>query len=386
MIQLGPVLKRGENARGLATKAIHEGNSEGIDIIPPIYQTAIFKHPFGAQIRGRELKYSREDNPTVNLLEKRMAALEGGEDCLAFSSGMAAISTLVMGTLSKGDTILTSKEIYGATLILFRSLEKFGIKVEAVLNESVQDHIRRGTKMVFVETITNPVLKVSDIPSLIKTCKEEGAIMVVDNTFATPVNFRPLEFGADYVVESATKYLGGHNDVIAGILAGSGLDQIWEWRRNLGGSLDPFAAYLVLRGLKTLKLRVQEHNRRAQEVAEYLEGHRKVKRVHYPGLRSSRYFEVASRFMKGFGGVVAFEVEGGEKAQKLLRSFRLIKTAPSLGGAETLITHPASSSHKNISPAERKELGIEDGLLRISVGLEDIEDIIRDLEQGLDSI
>jgi cystathionine gamma-synthase len=383
---LGPVLKRGENARGLATKAIHEGNSEGIDIIPPIYQTAIFKHPFGAQIRGRELKYSREDNPTVNLLEKRMAALEGGEDCLAFSSGMAAISTLVMGTLSKGDTILTSKEIYGATLILFRSLEKFGIKVEAVLNESVQDHIRKGTKMVFVETITNPVLKVSDIPSLIKTCKEEGAIMVVDNTFATPVNFRPLEFGADYVVESATKYLGGHNDVIAGILAGSGLDQIWEWRRNLGGSLDPFAAYLVLRGLKTLKLRVQEHNRRAQEVAEYLEGHRKVKRVHYPGLRSSRYFEVASRFMKGFGGVVAFEVEGGEKAQKLLRSFRLIKTAPSLGGAETLITHPASSSHKNISPAERKELGIEDGLLRISVGLEDIEDIIRDLEQGLDSI
>jgi cystathionine gamma-synthase len=379
-------LKRGENARGLATKAIHEGNSEGIDIIPPIYQTAIFKHPFGAQIRGRELKYSREDNPTVNLLERRMAALEGGEDCLAFSSGMAAISTLVMGTLSKGDTILTSKEIYGATLILFRSLEKFGIKVEAVLNESVQDHIRRGTKMVFVETITNPVLKVSDIPSLIKTCKEEGAIMVVDNTFATPVNFRPLEFGADYVVESATKYLGGHNDVIAGILAGSGLDQIWEWRRNLGGSLDPFAAYLVLRGLKTLKLRVQEHNRRAQEVAEYLEGHRKVKRVHYPGLRSSRYFEVASRFMKGFGGVVAFEVEGGEKAQKLLRSFRLIKTAPSLGGAETLITHPASSSHKNISPAERKELGIEDGLLRISVGLEDIEDIIRDLEQGLDSI
>lgn len=379
-------MQREENAKGLATKAIHEGNSEGIDIIPPIYQTAIFKHPFGAQIRGRELKYSREDNPTVNLLEKRMAALEGGEDCLAFSSGMAAISTLVMGTLSKGDTILTSKEIYGATLILFRSLEKFGIKVEAVLNESVQDHIRSDTKMVFVETITNPILKVSDIPSLIKTCKEKNVIMVVDNTFATPVNFRPLEFGADYVVESATKYLGGHNDVIAGILAGSGLDQIWEWRRNLGGSLDPFAAYLVLRGLKTLKLRVQEHNRRAQEIAEYLESHKKVKKVHYPGLRSNKYFEVASRFLKGFGGVVAFEVESGEKAQKLLRSFRLIKTAPSLGGAETLITHPASSSHKNISPAERKELGIEDGLLRISVGLEDIEDIIRDLERGLDCI
>lgn len=379
-------MRREENTRGLATKAIHEGDSEGIDIIPPIYQTAIFKHPFGAQIRGRELKYTREDNPTVNLLEKRMAALEGAEDCLAFSSGMAAISTLVMGTLSKGDTILTSKEIYGATLILFRSLEKFGIKVEAVLNDSVGDHIKSDTKMVFVETITNPLLKVSDIPSLVKICKEKGSIMVVDNTFATPVNLRPIELGADYVVESATKYLGGHNDVIAGILAGSGLDQIWEWRRNLGGSLDPFAAYLVMRGLKTLKLRVQEHNNKAQELAEYLEDHKKVKRVHYPGLRSSRYFDLASRFMKGFGGVIAFEVEGGEKAQRLLRSFKLIRTAPSLGGAETLITHPASSSHKNISLAERKELGIEDGLLRISVGLEDIEDIIKDLEQALENI
>ncbi|MGC8936443.1 MAG: trans-sulfuration enzyme family protein [Candidatus Methanomethylicaceae archaeon] len=379
-------MEKKERTRGIATRAIHEGNSEGIDIIPPIYQTAIFKHPFGAQIRGRELKYSREDNPTVNLLEKRMAALEGGKDCLAFSSGMAAISTLVMGTLSRGDKILTSKEIYGATLILFRSLEKFGIKVEAVLNESVIDHVVRDTKLVFVETITNPILKVSDIPSIIKVCKENGVTLVVDNTFATPVNLRPLELGADYVVESATKYLGGHNDVIAGILAGSELDSIWEWRRNLGGSLDPFAAYLVLRGLKTLKVRVKEHNRRAQEIAEYLEGHAKVKKVHYPGLRSSKYFSIASKFMEGFGGVVAFEVEDGEKAQKLLRSFKLIKTAPSLGGAETLITHPASSSHKNISPAERKELGIEGGLLRLSVGLEDVEDIIGDLEQGLESI
>lgn len=383
---MGSDLEKKEQTRGIATRAIHEGNSEGIDIIPPIYQTAIFKHPFGAQIRGRELKYSREDNPTVNLLEKRMAALEGGKDCLAFSSGMAAISTLVMGTLSMGDKILTSKEIYGATLILFRSLEKFGIKVEAVLNESVVDHVGRDTKLVFVETITNPILKVSDIPSIIEVCKENGATLVVDNTFATPVNLRPLELGADYVVESATKYLGGHNDVIAGILAGSELDSIWEWRRNLGGSLDPFAAYLVLRGLKTLKLRVKEHNRKAQEIAEYLEAHSKVKKVHYPGLRSSKYFSIASKFMEGFGGVVAFEVEDGEKAQKLLRSFKLIKTAPSLGGAETLITHPASSSHKNISPAERKELGIEEGLLRLSVGLEDVEDIIGDLEQGLESI
>ncbi len=379
-------MKEKTSTKGLATRAIHEGNPEGIDIIPPLHQTAIFKHPFGGEIRGRELKYSREDNPTVHLLEKKMAALEGGEDCMAFSSGMAAISTLLMSMVSKGDTILTSKEIYGATLILFRSLEKFGIKVEAVLNDSVQDHIEKDKKLVFVETITNPILKVSDIPNLIKVCKEKGATLVVDNTFATPINLRPLELGADYVVESATKYLGGHNDVIAGILAGSKLDPIWEWRRNLGGSLDPFASYLVIRGLKTLKLRVQEHNRRAQEIAEHLNDHKKVKEVYYPGLKTNRYFDMASKFMKGFGGVVAFEVEDGKKAQRLLKSFKLIKTAPSLGGTETLITHPASSSHKNISLAERKELGIEEGLLRISVGLEDVEDIINDLDQGLNSI
>ncbi|MGQ9758974.1 MAG: trans-sulfuration enzyme family protein [Candidatus Methanomethylicaceae archaeon] len=374
--------------RGLGTTAIHEGDSEGIDIIPPIYQTAIFKHPYGAEIRGRELKYSREDNPTVHLLEKKMTALEGGEDCLAFSSGMAAISTLIFSNLSRGDVILTSKETYGPTLILFRSLKKFGIKVEAVLNDEVPDMVRRETKLVFVETITNPVLKVSDIPNLVKVCREEGATLVVDNTFASPVNLRPIELGADYVVESATKYLGGHNDVVAGLLIGrkAGIDVAWEWRRNIGGSLDPFAAFLVIRGLKTLKLRMLELNKKAQQIAEYLEEHKKVKRVNYPGLKSSRYFEMGNKIMEGFGGVVSFEVAGGDEARKLLKQLKLIKTAPSLGGAETLMTQPALSSHKNISPEERKELSIEDGLLRISVGLEDVEDIIQDLEQGLDTI
>ncbi|MDI9643873.1 MAG: aminotransferase class I/II-fold pyridoxal phosphate-dependent enzyme [Candidatus Verstraetearchaeota archaeon] len=371
--------------KGFSTTAIHHGDPEGNDIIAPIYQTAIFKHPGGKQIRGRDLKYSREDNPTVNLLEKKMAALEGGEDCLAFSSGMAAISTLLLCQTRSGDTIVTSKEIYGATLILMRSLDKFGIKVKCVLNDRIKEEIDEKTKLVFVESITNPTLNVPDLKGIAEVCRNKGATLVVDNTFATPINLRPIEVGADYVIHSATKYLCGHNDAIAGILVGpkDGIGALWEWRRNLGGNLDPFAAFLVIRGLKTLKLRLSEQNCKAQEIAEFLEGHAKVKRVHYPGLASSPSHKRAKELMSGFGGVVSFELKDMASALRFLGGLEIIKTAPSLGGAETLITHPASSSHKNISPEERAELGITDGLLRLSVGLEDKEDLFEDLEKGL---
>ncbi|MCQ5337426.1 MAG: aminotransferase class I/II-fold pyridoxal phosphate-dependent enzyme [Candidatus Methanomethylicia archaeon] len=374
--------------KGISTNSIHGGEEEYneivkcTDIIPPIHRTAIYKQPSDIQIRGRELKYSREDNPTVFLLEKRMALLEGSKDSLAFSSGMAAISTLVLSLLSKGDTILTSKEVYGATLQLFRYLEKFGINVISVLNEKVIDNIKDGIKMVFVETITNPLLKISDIPSLVDICKEKDIILVIDNTFATPVLVKPLELGADYVIESATKYLGGHNDVIAGILAGDKeIDNIWEWRKVLGTYLDPFAAYLVLRGLKTLKLRVLESCRNAEKIVEFLLNHKKVKKVYYPTLNEN--YENVKKFMKGFGGVVSFEVESKEKALKLLNSLKIIKASPSLGGVESIISYPIISSHKNLTPEERLELGITDRLLRLSVGLEDIEDLIQDLDQAL---
>jgi cystathionine gamma-synthase len=374
--------------KGISTNSIHGGEEEYneivkcTDIIPPIHRTAIYKQPSVIQIRGRELKYSREDNPTVFLLEKRMALLEGSKDSLAFSSGMAAISTLVLSLLSKGDTILTSKEVYGATLQLFRYLEKFGINVISVLNEKVIDNIKDGIKMVFVETITNPLLKISDIPSLVDICKEKDIILVIDNTFATPILVKPLELGADYVIESATKYLGGHNDVIAGILAGDKeIDNIWEWRKVLGTYLDPFAAYLVLRGLKTLKLRVLESCRNAEKIVEFLLNHKKVKRVYYPTLNEN--YENVKKFMKGFGGVVSFEVESKEKALKLLNSLKIIKASPSLGGVESIISYPIISSHKNLTPEERLELGITDRLLRLSVGLEDIEDLIQDLDQAL---
>jgi cystathionine gamma-synthase len=374
--------------KGISTNSIHGGEEEYneivkcTDIIPPIHRTAIYKNPSDIQIRGRELKYSREDNPTVFLLEKRMALLEGSKDSLAFSSGMAAISTLVLSLLSKGDTILTSKEVYGATLQLFRYLEKFGINVISVLNEKVIDNIKDGIKMVFVETITNPLLKISDIPSLVDICKEKDIILVIDNTFATPVLVKPLELGADYVIESATKYLGGHNDVIAGILAGDKeIDNIWEWRKVLGTYLDPFAAYLVLRGLKTLKLRVLESCRNAEKIVEFLLNHKKVKKVYYPTLNEN--YENVKKFMKGFGGVVSFEVESKEKALKLLNSLKIIKASPSLGGVESIISYPIISSHKNLTPEERLELGITDRLLRLSIGLEDIEDLIQDLDQAL---
>lgn len=207
-----------------STTAIHEGDENGTDIISPIYQTAIFKHPNGIQIRGRDLKYSREDNPTVNLLEKKIAALEGGQDCLAFSSGMAAISTIFLSKVSKGDVILTSKELYGATLVLLRSLEKFGIEVRCVMNDKLAQAVTKDTKIVFCESITNPTLKVVDIKELVKVCKDNGSALVLDNTFATPYNFKPIDIGVDYVLHSATKYIGGHNDVIAGF--------DWTKRRN----------------------------------------------------------------------------------------------------------------------------------------------------------
>lgn len=376
------------NRAGFSTAAIHEGDEDGADIIQPIYQTAIFKHPNGKKIRGRDLKYSREDNPTVNLLEKKVAALENGEDCLAFASGMSAISTAFIANLGKGDTIVTSKEIYGASLILLRSLEKFGIKVKCVMNDGLAEAIDADTKMVFVESITNPTLKIPDVKSLIKLCKEQGATFVIDNTFASPANFKPIPLGADYVIHSATKYLGGHNDVIAGVMTGhrEGISNAWEWRRNLGGNLDPFAAYLVIRGLKTLKLRVDEHNKNAMIVAKHLEDHKNVKKVHYPGLESSPYNKIGHTLMRGFGGVVSFEVVDYDGAMRLMSKLKIIKTAPSLGGTETLITHPSSSSHRNIDERERAELGITEGLLRLSVGIEDSDDIIDDLEKGLNTV
>ena len=360
--------------------------------IVPIYQTAVFTHPEGGRIRarGREIKYSREDNPTVHAVERKIASLEEGEDCVALSSGMAACASILIGLLQTGNEVVVPKDMYGLTYTLVQDLTKFGVKPVFTNpgTDNVAEQIHRRTKLVYVEAMSNPLLIIYDIERLAEAASRFGACLVVDNTFTTPFNLRPLSKGAELVVHSATKYLGGHNDVTAGAVIGPAetLEIVWEWRRRLGCILDPNTAFLLDRGLKTLGLRVARHNESALTVAKFLEQHKGVKRVHYPGLDSHPSHDLAKRLLRGFGGVVSFELKGtSDLAVKVMRKLSVVKRAPSLGGTESLITHPASTSHKDIPARERVRLGITDALLRVSVGLEDVEDLIGDLDQALSS-
>lgn len=379
--------------RGDSTKAIHEGFIRGEEIetfITPIYQTTVFSfpHPLKNKIRGRDLKYSREDNPTVYSLERRMASLEGLDECLAFSSGMAAISTLFFSMLEPGDELIILGDVYGLTLSLARSLAKFGVVVKECSADpiSFSEAVTKRSKLAFVEAISNPLLNVPDIPRLSKIAEEKDCLLVVDNTFATPINYKPSRDGVKIVVHSGTKYLSGHNDVTCGLIICDNefFDNLWNWRKMIGGVLDPHAAYLMIRGLKTLKVRVKQQNESAARIAEWLSENQSVEKTHYPGLKTHPSHEVARRILSGFGGVVSFEVKGGrEEALRVVENVELIKRAPSLGGAETLIVHPASSSHKDLTKEEREKLGIRDNLLRLAVGLEEVEDLIHDLDKSL---
>jgi len=379
-----------------ATKAIHGGEEivEGItSFVVPIYQTAIFPYPLDATrvIRGRPLKYSREDNPTNVVLERRLASLEGGEDALVFSSGMAAISTCFFHLLRGGFKLVLSRDVYGATITLAKSFEKFGVKVElrGPETEDIIDAIEGEDTVVFVESISNPLLRVVDLDSLASACREKGAFLIVDNTFATPLNLKPLLHGANAVVHSLTKYLAGHNDVVGGAVVSSSklIDELWYSRARLGCTLDPHASFLVLRGLKTLAARLRVSQENARAIAEFLESHNKVSRVYYPGLPSHPTYHIAKKLLKGYGAVVSFEVKGnGEDARKFLRSLKVIKPSPSLGGCESLASHPASSSHKDLPVEERNRIGISESLIRLSVGLEDLNDLIEDIDQALCSL
>jgi len=381
--------------KGFSTKAIHGEpfyDEMTGSFIVPIYQTAIFTHPEGGSFkpRGREIKYSREDNPTVYAVERKIAGLEEGEDCVALSSGMAACASILIGLLQTGDEVVVPKDMYGLTSTLVQNLTKFGVKPVFTNpgTDNVVEQIHERTRLVYVEAMSNPLLTVYDIERLTEAASKFDACLVVDNTFTTPVNLRPLSKGADLVVHSATKYLGGHNDITAGAVIGSAktLEILWEWRRRLGCILDPNTAFLLDRGLKTLGIRVARHNESALRIAKFLEQHKGVKRVHYPGLDSHISHGLAKRLLRGFGGVVSFELKGKpDLAIKFMRKLSVVKRAPSLGGTESLITHPASTSHKDIPPRERLRLGITDALLRMSVGLEDVEDLIEDLDQALSS-
>ena len=363
----------------------------------PIYQMAIFEQPdrmtgeTRKTDRGTDLKYSREENPTVRALEHILAKLDGGEDALGFSSGMAAIAAIYMALLRSGSRMVVSKEAYGTTIQLAEDLAKFG--VETVLagpdTEKIVEAIEPGTSLVLIETMTNPCLRIVDVPEVAKRCREVGARLVVDNTFVTPILYRPLKDGVDLVVHSATKYLAGHNDVVAGAVVGSKNlvdDVVWDWRRKLGSILAPFEAFLVIRGLKTLEVRIRRHCGNARAVAEYLSEHPRVAEVMYPGLPDNKYRKTAEKLLRDglYGGMVSFRVRGGEEAaKKVLRKVRIIKPSPSLGGPESLLTYPIISAAAKMPPEIREELGITEDLLRLSVGLEDVDDIISDLDQAL---
>jgi len=364
-------------------------------IQPPIYLAALFRMEGEAQRsdRGLDLKYSREDNPTLRPFEEVVAKLESGVDALAFNSGMAAISAVFMARLAGGDVVYVPMEAYGATLRLLDSLGKFGVKVVRGFPDTepfIEGIKAARPRLVFFETISNPTLRVLDLPEVVKAAKDLGAEVVVDNTFATPLLITPLEHGADLVVHSVTKYLAGHNDVVGGVVVAKSREQVeelWLWRAMLGGIMQPWEAYLAFRGVKTLVVRFERQCRSAMAIAEYLADHSKVSEVLSPGLPTSPYYHVARRlFGDKFGAVVSFRVKGGRDAVlKFFKSLRLITPGPSLGGVESIATYPIASAASPIPDEDKRRLGITEDLVRLSVGLEDPEDLIEDLDQALRS-
>lgn len=386
-----------------ATQAIHGGHKKDPvsgALTTPIFQTSTFVFD-SAEQGGRRFAleedgfiYSRLGNPTNMQLEEKIALLEKGEACLSTASGMGAITSALWTALKAGDHIVASKTLYGCTYALLNhGISRYGVEVtfvDAANLDEVRAAMKENTKVVYLETPANPDLKLVDIEAVAKIGHEvEGCMVIVDNTFCTPYIQRPLELGADVVVHSATKYLNGHGDVIAGFVVGKKefIDQVrlFGVKDMTGAVLSPFDAYLIMRGMKTLQIRMDRHTKNAMEVAKFLESHENVELVNYPGLESFPQYELAQKQMDMPGGMIAFEVKGGlEAGKKLLNSLELCTLAVSLGDCETLIQHPASMTHSPYTPEEREEAGISEGLIRISVGLEDAEDIIADLKQGLD--
>ncbi|MGC8571362.1 cystathionine gamma-synthase family protein [Caldivirga sp.] len=383
---------------GKVTDSIHgHGHSDEYgSVVPPIYLSTPFRQVIEANSsdRGFDLKYSREENPTVRYLERVLAKLEDGVDALATNNGMAAISTALISILRSGSRLILPAEVYGTTLGLALNMEKYGVKTTVTMpeTEDLAEAIKANSGSVAViETLTNPTLRVIDVDYLIKVAKDNNSIVIIDNTMATPVLYRPISHGAEIVIHSATKYISGHNDVLAGAVIASSnsvIEEMWQWRRRLGTIIQPLEAYLVLRGVKTMNLRVRKHCENAMAVADYLSNHPKVKEVYYPGLKQSPYHELASRMFNGlYGGIVSFKIKGGrEEVRLFLNSLKTINPAPSFGGPESLIMYPITSAAQPIPDEYKAKLGIDESLLRLSVGLEDVEDIIEDLDNALRQI
>jgi cystathionine beta-lyase/cystathionine gamma-synthase len=372
---------------------------ESGSIVTPIYQVATFGFTKAEQVheavsgKSRRYVYTRWDNPTTLRLEKKLASFENAGDSAFFSSGMAAISTSVLTFVKKGDHVVAIRDLYGETFKLMNEvLPRYGVEttlVDTTNPGEMEKAIKKNTKVVYIESPTNPTLKLVDIARAAKLAHRAGALLLIDNTFASPINQKPLDLGADVSIHSATKYLNGHADVIAGAAAGDKerVSAIKMMRRTLGGTLDPHAAWLILRGMKTMALRVEASNENAQALAEFLSSHRKVKVVHYPGLKTHPQYELAQRQMREFGGMMSFELKGSlQDATKFTEKLRIPFLAASLGGVETLVSQPAVLSHHQLTPAQRKKTGIPETLVRLSVGVEDKEDLISDFEQALNSV
>jgi cystathionine gamma-synthase len=343
-----------------------------------------------ALARKRGYIYSRNTNPTVHAFEEKVCLLEGAEAATSFASGMAAISNTLFTLLSPGDRVVSLKDTYGGTSKIFLEfLPRFQVDValcETSDHEAIEAAVSQGCQVLYLESPTNPTLKVVDLARLARAGREAGAIVVVDNTFATPINQRPLELGAHLVVHSATKFLGGHADALGGVVCGPRelVERIFHFREINGASLDPMAAYLLLRSLKTLHLRIRQQNESSLQIARYLEKHPFVERVFYPGLESHQSHPIARRQMRGFGGVLSFQLQGGFDAVKaFLARLRHAHLAANLGAVDTIAGPPATTSHVECTAEERQALGIPESLVRYSVGIEDTEDLIADLEQAL---
>ncbi len=386
-----------------STKSVHAGqyNDPTTNALgTPIFQCSTFslsedKYQAISEGRGRdEFIYTRYGNPSQWSVQEKLSSLENAESSIVFSSGMAAISSTLLAILDKGSHVVSSRDIYGGTYnFLYEDLDRYGMSVSFASPtdiESIEAAIQENTAVLYFEALTNPLLKLIDIEEIVKLGAKYNLRVIIDNTFLTPYNCKPLDLGVDLVVNSATKYLNGHSDLIGGTVSGSRklIDRIWPQLLKNGGSMDPHACFLLERSLKTFALRMRAHNANALDLANYLEHHPRIKKVYYPGLKSHKQHELAKTQLKGKNsGMISFEIEGGdEKAHALMEHLKLAIEATSLGGVESLISLPYNTSQASLTKKQQEKIGINEGLIRLSVGIEDIEDLIRDFKQAIEQI
>jgi cystathionine beta-lyase/cystathionine gamma-synthase len=385
-----------EHPETQATRGAANLDKKNGPLATPIYQTSTFEvtdNEEQLRVTGSDSYYTRYGNPTNTVAEKTVAELEGVDAALTFASGMGAITTTIMALLRAGDHIVAQRDVYGGThKFLSQWLPKLGVETTFVDTTDYDQHaraIRPNTKLLYLESPTNPTLRVVDLKTTSALAKQHGLLSMIDSTFGTPINQHPAKFGIDLIMHSGTKYLSGHSDLICGVVAGRAelIAKILSTRITLGNCMDPHAAWMLVRGLKTLAVRVQRQNENALRVAEFLSSHAKVHRVHYPFLKNHPQLAVARSQMAGGGGMVSFEVEGtGEDARRLTESLRLFTLAPSLGGVESLVSIPVLTSHLTLAPEERRKIGVTEQMIRLSVGIESAEDLIADLEHALEAV